>query len=164
MKTPVFRGSRKFGFISLFLAFLGLGGCDVLEDIGIIKCMYGSPYATFSVKGTVTDEQGNPIQDLDVSLHGVISNDEGQTMAVPSSHSPVKTDQKGTYLINIGGIPYSMIQVNVNDVDGTANGGEFASDSLRISNYSFIKDKKDKNEWSVGTADITVPDIKLKKK
>lgn len=44
-----------------------------------------------------------------------------------------------------------------------ANGGEFASDSLRNSTYTFLKDKNDKNEWSVGNADITMPDIKLKK-
>lgn len=86
-------------------------------------------------------------------------------MVVPNFSVPVKTDTKGTYLINIGAtIPYSTIQINVNDVDGTAHGGEFASDSLRNSNYTFIKDKKDKNEWSIGTADITMSDIKLKKK
>lgn len=70
---------------------------------------------------------------------------------------------KGTYLIEMNDSPYTTIQVNVKDIDGAANGGEFASDSLRNSTYVFIKDKKDKDSWSIGTADITMPDIKLKK-
>jgi len=161
MKTHKHKKARALGIFSLLLAFLGVS----CEELGIVEVMYGSPSAHFSVKGKVTDEQGNPIQNLNVSFHGVISNEEGQTMVVPNSSVPVKTDTKGTYLINIGAtIPYSTIQINVNDVDGTAHGGEFASDSLRNSNYTFIKDKKDKDSWSIGTADITMSDIKLKKK
>ena len=63
----------------------------------------------------------------------------------------------------MSGVPYTTVQVNVKDTDGSANGGEFASDSLRNSSYMFLKDKNDNNPWSVGTADITMPDIKLKK-
>ena len=161
MKTHKHKKARALGIFSLLLAFLGVG----CEELGIIELMYGSPSAHFSVKGKVTDESGNPIQNLDVSFHGVISNEEGQTMVVPNSIIPVKTDTKGTYLIETGSIiPYTTIQVNVKDIDGSANGGEFASDSLRNSTYVFIKDKKDKDSWSIGTADITMPDIKLKKK
>jgi putative lipoprotein (rSAM/lipoprotein system) len=160
MQTHKHKKARALGIFSLLLAFLGVG----CEELGIVEVMYGSPSAHFSVKGKVTDEQGNPIQNLDVSFHGVISNEEGQTMVVPNSYIPVKTDTKGTYVIETGGIiPYTTIQVNVEDTDGSANGGEFASDSLRNSSYTFIKDKKDKNAWSVGTADIMMPDIKLKK-
>jgi len=161
MQTHKHKKARALGIFSLLLAFLGVG----CEELGIVEVMYGSPSAHFSVKGKVTDEQGNPIQNLDVSFHGVISNEEGQTMVVPNSYIPVKTDTKGTYVIETGGIiPYTTIQVNVKDTDGSANGGEFASDSLRNSTYVFIKDKKDKDSWSIGTADITMPDIKLKKK
>ena len=74
------------------------------------------------------------------------------------------TDSKGTYLIERSDRPYSAIQVNVKDIDGASNGGEFASDRLRNSSFTFIKDKNDKSAWSVGTADIKMPDIKLKKK
>ncbi len=161
MQTHKRKKARALGIVSLLLAFLGVG----CEELGIVEVMYGSPSAHFSVKGKVTDEQGNPIQNLDVSFHGVISNEEGQTMVVPNSFIPVKTDTKGTYLIETGSIrPYTTIQVNVKDTDGSANGGEFTSDSLRNSTYVFIKDKKDKDSWSIGTADITMPDIKLKKK
>ena len=160
MQTHKRKKARAFGIVSLLLAFLGVG----CEELGIVEVMYGSPSAHFSVKGKVTDESGNPIQNIEVSFHG-IANYEGQDYTVPNQFKPVKTDTKGTYLIETGSIrPYTTIQVNVKDIDGSANGGEFASDSLRNSTYMFIKDKNDKDSWSIGTADITMPDIKLKKK
>lgn len=160
MKTQNHNKTRALRFFSMLLALLGMGvSC---EELGIVEVMYGSPTAHFAVKGKVTDDSGNPIQNIEVYLYGV-TNYEGQDYAVPNPGLPVMTDSKGTYLIERSDRPYSTIQVNVKDIDGTANGGEFASDSLRNSSYTFIKDKKDKNAWSVGTADIKMPDIKLKK-
>ena len=160
MKTHKHNKARALRFFSMLLALLGLGvGC---EELGIVEVMYGSPSAHFSVKGKVTDESGNPIQNIEVYLYGV-TNYEGQDYAVPNPGQPVKTDAKGTYLIERSDRPYTTIQVTAKDIDGSANGGEFASDSLRNSTYMFLKDKDDKNAWSIGTADITMPDIKLKK-
>ena len=151
--------TRKFRFFSMLLALLGLGGCEIIAPV-----MYGAPSVRFSVKGTVTDEDGRPIQNLEVNLSGVDSY-EGEEYVIPTGREPVKTDQKGTYLLDYSGVtPFTTIQVNVKDVDGPANGGEFASDSVRTSGFTFVKDKKDTNAWSVGTADITMPGIKLKKK
>ena len=161
MKAHKHNRARTLRFFSMLLALLGLGaGC---EELGIVEVMYGSPTAHFSVKGKVTDESGNPIQNIEVYLYGV-TNYEGQDYAVPNPGQPVMTDSKGTYLIERSDRPYSAIQVNVKDIDGASNGGEFASDSLRNSSFTFIKDKNDKSAWSVGTADIKMPDIKLKKK
>ena len=140
MKMQKHNKVRAFGFFSMLLALLGVG-CEKIEEIGIVEVMYGSPSAHFSVKGKVTDESGNPIQNIQVNLYGVTSF-QGQDYAVPKNHQPVKTDTKGTYVIETGGIiPYTTIQVNVKDTDGSANGGEFASDSLRNSSFTFIKDK-----------------------
>ena len=162
MKTRIHKPC-KMGFFAMLFALLGVGCEAINEEIGITEMMYGSPTAHFSVKGKVTDENGSPIQNIEVSLYGVM-NYNGQDYAVPKNHQPVKTDTKGTYLIEMNGIPYTTIQVNAKDIDGSANGGEFASDSLRNSTYTFIKDKNDKSQWSVGTADITMSNIKLKKK
>ena len=161
MKTQKHNKVRALGFFSMLLALLGVG-CEKIEEIGIVEVMYGSPSAHFSVKGKVTDESGNPIQNIEVNLYGVTSF-QGQDYAVPKNHQPVRTDTKGTYLVEMNDIPYTTIQVNAKDVDGAANGGEFASDSLRNSSFTFIKDKNDKSAWFVGNADIQMPDIKLKK-
>ncbi len=150
---------RKFSLLALLLSFLGLGGgCEVIEPV-----MYGSPYANYSVKGTVTDENGNPIKDLEVRLYGVTTY-EGKEYSIPNHLEPVKTDQQGTYYLEMSyGSYYDKLQINVKDIDGAANGGEFASDSLRSGTLTFLKDKDDKNMWFVGNADISMPDIKLKK-
>ena len=161
MKTQKHNKVRAFGFFSMLLALLGVG-CEKIEEIGIVEVMYGSPSAHFSVKGKVTDESGNPIQNIQVNLYGVTSF-QGQDYAVPKNHQPVKTDTKGTYLVEMNDIPYTTIQVNAKDIDGAANGGEFASDSLRSGTLTFVKDNNDKNMWFVGNADISMPDIKLKK-
>ena len=64
MKAQNHLKPRKFCFFALLLSILGLGGgCEVIEPV-----MYGSPYAHYSVKGTVTDEKGSPIKDLEVRL------------------------------------------------------------------------------------------------
>lgn len=157
MKVRI-RKPHKIGFFALLLGLLGFGGCQLISPE-----MYGSPTALFSVKGKVTDEQGNPIQNLEVNLYGVDSY-EGQDYVIPNYREPARTDKTGTFFIEMSDSPFTTVQVNVQDVDGAANGGEFASDSVRTSNYSFLKDKTDKNMWSVGKADITIPDIRLKKK
>ena len=160
MKAQNHLKPRKFCFFALLLSILGLGGgCEVIEPV-----MYGSPYAHYSVKGTVTDEKGSPIKDLEVRLYGVTTY-EGQEYAIPNHLEPVKTDQQGTYHLEMSyGSYYDKLQINVEDIDGAANGGEFASDSLRSSTLTFLKNKDDKNMWFVGNADITMPDIKLKKR
>ena len=163
MKTRNPLKPRKIGFFALLLSLLGLGGCEALQEIGIQEVMYGSLNAHYSVKGAVTDENGNPIKDLEVRLYGVTTY-EGQDYAVPNRFEPVKTDQQGTYHLEMSGRIFTTVQVNVNDVDGAANGGEFASDSLRNSTFMFLKDKDNKKKWLIGNADISMPDIKLKKR
>ena len=152
--TPLFRGSRNLFVFSMLLALLVMGGCENIspDSLGVNDVLY-------SVKGTVSDVNGNPIQNLAVSLWGVLSNEEGQTKAVPMQGNSVKTDEKGAYLLTVYGHSFTVVQVSVMDVDGIANDGEFLSDSLRIRIFDFQKDKK--LGW---TADIAAPDIKLKKK
>lgn len=110
----------------MLLALMGMGSCENISPDRL-----GVNSVTYSVKGTVTDEKGNPI----------------------------KTDAKGAYLLKVYGPSFSVVQVSVMDVDGIAHDGEFVSDSLRIRIFDFQNDTK--MGW---TADITVPDIKLKKK
>lgn len=163
MKTLNYFKPLMFDFIALLFALLVFGGCEALEDeYRHTGC--GVPYAHYSVKGTVTDENGNPINGLEVRLSGVTTY-EGQdyTIPIPNRLTSVKTNRQGVYLLETNGHIYITVQVNVNDIDGASNGGEFASDSLRNSTFEFFKKKDDNNSWSVGDANISMPDIKLKK-
>jgi putative lipoprotein (rSAM/lipoprotein system) len=147
-------------------ALLALGGCEAnkaLEEDEYHGTGCGIPYAHYSVKGIVTDENGNPIKDLEVRFFGVETYEE-QSYVCPNTIKPVNTDEQGTYFIETNERIYKIIQVNVNDIDGAANGGEFASDSLRNSTFALLKDKDHKKPWLIGNADISMPDIKLKKR
>ncbi len=83
-------------------------------------CEYGTPEATYHVKGTVTDGQGHPIQGIGV-MEQMHWSDE--------THSPVTTgyqdttDKDGNYNVTLlGGFPHQPVTVDFNDIDGVQNG------------------------------------------
>ena len=159
MKNP-FKSSGKIGFLSMILALLGLGGCEAAEDIGDIKCMYGSPTVHYSVKGKVTDEKGKPVQGIEVTIEGQYQ-EEGVVINRPITQ-PRQSGADGTWSAEEGHLPYSTLLIRFKDIDGEANGGLFAEDSTTVA-VNVVKDPKETNPWRVGDANISVPTIKLKK-
>jgi putative lipoprotein (rSAM/lipoprotein system) len=122
--------------------------------------MYGSPTADFSAKGRVIDEKGQPIQGLQVILgnrwHG--ENYNG------TSYKPIdslQTGPNGEYEVFFAStIPITNLQIDVNDIDGEANGGTFESATVLVKDIQY----EDGKGWYEGSAEILVPDITLKKK
>ena len=122
--------------------------------------MYGSPTADFSAKGRVIDEKGQPIQGLQVILgnrwHG--ENYNG------TSYKPIdslQTGPNGEYEVFFAStIPITNFQIDVNDIDGEANGGTFESATVLVKDIQY----EDGKGWYEGSAEILVPDITLKKK
>ena len=78
---------------------------------------YGSPYASYEVKGKVTDQQGEPIQGIQVTCDALYM-------------EPVFTESDGSYALYGDGFPREKIQVTFEDVDGEENGGLFAARSV----------------------------------
>lgn len=151
-------------FFALLLAVLGIGGCSTLEEVDTrMMAAYGVPTAMYHVKGKVTDEQGNPIPDIEVSFYGVYYGSPGTPPGVDSFNVKLKTDSKGTYLLEKLHHPYPQVRIQVEDKDGPANGGEFESGTTLV-DITFNKDKRDKYPWYSGVAQVDVPKIKLKKK
>ena len=162
------RKPKKLHFFALLLAALGIVSCQEIEqEEEEMRVAYGSPTANYSVKGKVTDEQGNPVPELEVTLSAVIS----QTLAGGRyqeyvrlmNGSSFKTDQHGNYDFWLHGWPTNELQINVKDTDGAANGGQFAEDSVRTTQVAFFKNKKDTNPWYWGEAKVEMPTVKLKK-
>jgi len=157
---------RKYGFFAMLLALLGIGGCSDINNednpFREMMLMYGTPTAQFSVKGKVTDEKGNAIQGLQVILGNRFY--DNSSVTYDHHYFPVDTlttDSDGVYQFESSRIsPIENLQVDVNDIDGAAGGGEFNSATTVVRNIEY----KDGNGWYRGKADIKVSDIKLEKK
>ena len=158
------RKPKKLGFFAMLLALLGIGGCEASEEIFDARsqlAMYGTPTATFSVKGTVKDEKGKPISNLQVILGQRYYNSASVIYDV--NYVPIDTlttDANGVYQMSKTRFPVINLQVDVNDIDGEAGGGQFESSTLVIQNIQY----EGGDGWYRGKADVKVPDIKLKKK
>ena len=145
--------------VSLVLAAMGVTQCDTTGTE-----MYGAPAADYSVKGKVTDTEGNPIDKLEVTVSTV--NENSADVLYDQNVWPVgsvSTKADGSFsLEQTTSYSASTLQIDVKDIDGEEN-GEFSDKTVIIKNVTFSgKDKN--NSWYIGKADVSVPTIKLEKK
>ena len=152
MKHKIF---RLYGAVlSVLLTVLGFSSCSKEE----LREEYGSPYADYIINGVVTDEEGNEIDGILVSAESYTDYSDGRHWY---NHASKKTVYGEYYL------SYRDYDINtkliVQDVDGEANGGEFASDTIDIDYESATKTKEGQGIWYGGVYGIT-KNIQLKKK
>ena len=95
---------------------------------------YGSPYASFEVKGKVTDQQGKPIPGIQVTCDAMYI-------------QPVYTESDGSYALHGDGFPREKLQVSFEDVDGEENGGLFAARSVSVET---VHVKEGDGNWDFG--------------
>lgn len=155
MHNP-FKNPGKTGFISMLLAVFGLSASSC------IPCMYGSPTADWTVKGKVIDEQGKGVPGLQVILGNRY--EDSAEVIYDQNYWPLDTLTTGTdgmYGVDRGGFPINRLQVDIHDIDGEENGGEYADVTLIIKDFEF---KDGDRSWYEGHAEINVPDIVVKKK
>ena len=130
--------------IYFLLALLGIS-CDVG-----MRCEYGTPHVSFSLKARVVDEVGNPIQGIEVRTK------EGDYF----------TDRTGVsdYLGNIdahGGFwPGTQYEVVFYDIDGPLNGGEFETLEMDISD-KVVQTKEGDGNWNGGTFVAELGDVTM---
>lgn len=132
------------------LSFLGFSGCDI---IGRVE--YGTPHAEYEVKGTITNEAGKKIPDIQVKLA------QGKRGGYIESGITVKTDEMGHYSASVTTFPGKDFVMIVTDTDGETN-GSYASDTIAVRFEEKDYYKKGKG-WFEGAARKKV-DIKLKPK
>ena len=154
MKTKSQR--RTHYLIATLLGLLGFSACsDESNEEDEVLLMYGTPTAAYIVKGTVTDEAGNPIEGLHVTPYLYYHKFD-------SSKAPLATTAKdGTFKLDtIKGMRIPPIVVA--DQDGEAYGGHFIPDTLTMNEFEQIKLKDGKGAWYDGVFELKA-DIKLKK-
>lgn len=140
----------------VFLSLLGFSSCskNEIDDPGNDICLYGTPTTHYIIKGKVTDTDGKPINGVKVE-----ANDTYGDRRRPLTE-PVYTDEKGEYSANGVGISSDgqgniLLEVTFEDVDGDANGGTFANDTVRGKDMTIEKVKDGDGAWNRGTYEIT---------
>jgi putative lipoprotein (rSAM/lipoprotein system) len=141
--------------LTALLSMLGYGcSSDEPDMYGTPVAEYGVPYATYMVEGTVTDEANNPIQGIKTSIKGIFPN--GDKVYVDAVDS-VLSDASGKYQLRYRGMDRPDYKLTVEDIDGEANGGKFASDTLLLKDLpkkQYAKAPKG-DHWSSGSFELT---------
>ena len=140
--------------LSALLALLGFEACTGMENGGE---EYGTPTVDFHVVGQVTDAEGKPIEGIRVTTRGYYDFNDG------TMEQTTYTDKEGRYAtkeVKSIGIDPGM-KVVFEDVDGEANGGLFAADSISSDAMAKEKVKKGDGNWYEGGYELTA-NAKLK--
>ena len=96
---------------------VNLAGCDKIPFPG--ACEYGCPEATYHVKGTVTNTEGQPIEGIGVGKR-YLYNDENSEPVYSYFDT---TDAEGRYSINnYCSFPGEPFPLHFCDIDGDENG------------------------------------------
>lgn len=142
--------------LTALLSLLGFEACnsDSLEEYGTPAPEYGVPIGEYHVRGQVTQMSGTPIQGIRVTAPaGVYDGKEGES---------VLTDENGYYELKaFRAMPHDPLIVE--DIDGAANGGEFESDTVSISDLSVHQVAKGEGTWDMGKNEVSGV-IRLKEK
>ena len=102
---------RKFLRVSFIIALVAaISSCSKEDQIG-------DPYMLFEIHGIVMDQDGNPIEGIEVSA--------GTT-------DVVKTNTNGNFTYHGRSVPMSSARLTFQDKDGDANGGEFLSQTFDV--------------------------------
>ena len=140
--------------LSALLVLLGFEACTGMENGGE---EYGTPTVDFHVVGQVTDAEGKPIEGIRVTTRGYYDFNDG------TMEQTTYTDKEGRYAtkeVKSIGIDPGM-KVVFEDVDGEANGGLFAADSISSDAMPKEKVKKGDGNWYEGGYELTA-NAKLK--
>ena len=156
MKTTILKFIRAI-FVAI-LGLLGFAACG--DDPGSGLCAYGSPTADYKYMGTVTDEEGNPIEGINVVMSG------DYVGGTPFASLTLKTDKDGKFsTIAMSTVNTRLMKtIEFVDVDGEANGGEFETQTITPKDdMTKTQVKEGDGSWYMGEFEYSA-DIKLKKK
>lgn len=149
------------------LTLLGFSGCSDDDDDGGLVAEYGTPMASFVVKGKITDTDGKTLEGIQVVVPtvdhyqvrpGVVYDKPVITAEV---HDTLYTKSNGEFEYKYSsGTPTDTVRIHMKFEDILTE-PRFSSDST---NVSFLpEDLKGGGRWNKGEAEKSVQ-VKLKKK
>ncbi len=130
------------------LSLLGYSCSGTFEP----ELMYGTPHGTFEVKGSVTNEEGDPLPDVAIEVKATeiwyIFGTDDITRTI--------TNDKGFYTVSDSYFMFDSIKIVCTPSDNT-----YLPDSTKVKlNYHYDDDHKE-SFWYKGHANLTV-DFNLK--
>lgn len=135
---------RSFA-IEVFVRILFLSGLTAAAacSSGVAADEYGTPYASYEIKGKVTDDIGNPVKGIHVSCESL------------SPDAAVQTAQDGTFVISGKAFPMPAVELRCNDIDEDGNGGHFAEKTVTVET---VHVQKGEGNWNFGSfsAEVTI--------
>ena len=148
VKKSFFRLFDKI--IVLLLSTVGVfSACNTMPEYGMLV-EYGMPHADFELKGTVTDETSQPIQNIRVVHQFGYENSYSDT---------IYTDENGKYAFNGSAWKY---QLKFEDIDGEENGGLFQTKEIEGGFTQADLVEKGDGRWYDGKF-VKTEDVKLEK-
>jgi putative lipoprotein (rSAM/lipoprotein system) len=136
------------------LGVLGFSACS--DDPEGHWVAYGSPNAKYKYMGTVTDEQGNPIEGINVVMSG------DYVSSTPLASLTLKTDKDGKFsTVTMSSVNTRIKTIEFVDVDGEANGGEFESQTISPKDMTMTQVAEGDGSWYKGEFELSAT-IKLK--
>ena len=133
---------------------LGFNNCDSIFNG---EYLYGSPYAKFDVKGTVTDSDGKSLESVNVTTKEVVKEDGKELYAYEIKTTSTDTNGRYQQQGSWSGYPdenYNTLRVVVTDPNGV-----YAPDSVEV---KLTRTAKDRDAWCEGT-DVGTADFRLKR-
>lgn len=124
---------------------INLTGCEKFSFP--FACEYGCPEGTYHVKGTVTNEKGEPVAGIGVARQFVEMSEDGQPIY---SHMDT-TGPDGSYDVNIYCFPGTNEDLHFDDIDGEQN-GLYRDTVIKVQSDNFHGGD---GNWNHGTAEIT---------
>ena len=137
------------------LGVLGFSACGD-DDPAETPSAYGTPTANYIYRGTVTDEEGNPIEGIDVKLNGVVMGSQNASLVVHTYDD----GSFRTYNLNTSHTRVETIEFV--DPDGEANGGDFESLTLEVKDLE-SKKISEGSGWYEGEFEVQA-NVQLEKK
>lgn len=143
-----------------FLTLLGFACSDENREDGGTVEEYGTPYATYEIKGKVINENESPIPNIEIQSESRMGYSDTSIYKpiTPDSEKNVKTNQDGNFTAQYGAFPTDTIRIIA--IDGSSN-NSFLNDTIKIGLKN--EDYTGGNKWYKGAVkkDIT---IKMKRK
>ena len=130
--------------LTTVIALLGFSSCEIF-----MTSMYGTPTVDYQAKGHITDEEGNPIEGIQIKV-------EAQTYIDQTAEPEVVySSSKGLYTTK----KYKdqpILYLHISDIDGEENGGKFEEKVINLQEMKPILDKSKAGDWYEGVYVYTV--------